>query len=75
LACSAEKRNDSFIRPVPSSANGWMHFPHQRGDILEFSLTPFPGAKPHIEDRVSTRAFQKSSALAQAEIVSYLRRA
>jgi hypothetical protein len=63
------------IRPVPSSANGWIHFPHQRGDILEFSLTPFPGAKPHIEDRVSTRAFQKSSALAEAEIVPFLRRA
>lgn len=63
------------IRPVPTSANGWMRFPYKRGDILEFSLTPFPGPKPHIEDRVSTRAFQKSSALAEAEIVPYLRRA
>jgi hypothetical protein len=72
-----QRENETIhsIRPVPSSANGWMHFPHQRGDILEFSLTPFSGAKPHIEDRVSTRAFQKSSALAEPEIVPYLRRA
>jgi hypothetical protein len=41
------------IRPVPSFSNGWPHFPHHRGDILECSLTAFPGAKPHVEDRVS----------------------
>ena len=64
IGLQRENERIHSIRPVPSSANGWIHFPHQRGDILEFSLTPFPGAKPHIEDRVSTRAFQKSSALA-----------
>jgi len=75
IGLQREKERIHSIRPVPSSANGWIHFPHQRGDILECSLTPFPGAKPHIEDRVSTRAFQKSSALAEAEIVPFLRRA
>src|SRR6266478_3625556 len=75
IGLQRENEKIHSIRPVPSSANGWMHFPHQRGDILEFSLTPFPGAKPHIEDRVSTRAFQKSSALTEAEIVPFLRRA
>jgi len=75
IGLQRENERIHSIRPVPSSANGWIHFPHQRGDILECSLTPFPGAKPHIEDRVSTRAFQKSSALAEAEIVPFLRRA
>lgn len=63
------------IRPVPRSANGWMHFPHQRGDILEFSLTPFPCAPPHIEDRVSTRDIHKAASVGEAEIVPYLRKA
>src|SRR5258708_5904241 len=75
IGLQRENEKIHSIRPVPSSANGWMYFPHQRGDILEFSLAPFPGAKPHIEDRISTRTFQKSSALAEAEIVPYLRRA
>jgi hypothetical protein len=63
------------IRPVPSSANGWTHFPYHRGDILECSLTPFSGAKPHVEDRVSTRGFSRASAVPEAEIVTYLRKA
>ena len=75
IGLQRENEKIHSIRPVPSSANGWMYFPHQRGDVLDFSLTSFPCAKPHVEDRVSTRAFQKSSALAEAEIVPYLRRA
>lgn len=63
------------IRPVSSSANGWTHFPHQRGEILDCSLAPFPAAKPHIEDRVSTRGFQKLTAVPEGEIVTWLRRA
>jgi hypothetical protein len=62
------------IRPVPSFSNGWQHFPHRRGDILECALTPFPGAKPHVEDRVSTRGFKKLSAVTEAETVAYLRK-
>src|SRR5260370_6692759 len=75
IGLQRENEKIHSIRPVPSAANGWLYFPHQRGDILEFSLAPFPGAKPHIEDRSSTRNCQKSSAVAEAEIVSYLRRA
>ena len=75
IGLQREKEKIQSIRPVPSSANGWSHFPHHRGDILEFALTPFPGAKPHIEDRISTRGFQKISAVAEAEIVTYLRKA
>lgn len=70
-----EKEKIQSIRPIPSSAHGWSHFPHHRGDILEFALTPFPGARPHVEDRVSTRGIQKSSVVPEAEVVTYLRRA
>jgi hypothetical protein len=70
-----EKEKIQSIRPIPSSANGWSRFPHHRGDILEFALTPFPGARPHVEDRVSTRGIQKSSTVPEAEVVTYLRRA
>jgi hypothetical protein len=63
------------IRPVPAFSNGWKNFPHQRGDILECALVPFPGAKPHVEDRVSTRGFEKSSTLREAETVAFLRKA
>ena len=62
------------IRPVPSFSNGWQHFPHRRGDILECALTPFPGTRPHVEDRVSTRGFKKSNAVTEAETVAYLRK-
>jgi hypothetical protein len=70
-----EKERIQSIRPVPAFRNGWPHFPHQRGDILECALAPSPAAKPHIEDRVATRAFEKSSTVAEAETVSYLRKA
>jgi hypothetical protein len=63
------------VRPIPSSANGWTHFPHRRGEILECSLVPLPAARPHVEDRVSTRGFQKSAVIPEAEIVTWLRRA
>jgi hypothetical protein len=63
------------IRPIPSSAVGWMHFPHHRGDILEFSLAPFPGDLPHVEDRIATRDFRKSAAIAEPDVAGYLRRA
>ncbi|HUC53106.1 MAG TPA: hypothetical protein VMR90_03625 [Candidatus Cybelea sp.] len=63
------------LRPVPPSAHSWLHFPHQRGDILECALAPFPATKPHIEDRTATRGFQKSSSVAENETVSYLRKA
>ena len=51
IGLQRENERIHSIRPVPASANGWIHFPHQRGDILEFSLTPFPGAKrlPRLE--------------------------
>jgi hypothetical protein len=62
------------IRPVPSFANGWPNFPHRRGDILECALTPFPGAKPHVEDRVSTRGFTKVTSVPEVETVVYLRK-
>ena len=75
IGLQREDEKSQSIPPVPSYANGWMHFPHQRGDVLEFSLTPFPGGRPHIEDRVSTRGFQKATSVGEAEIVPYLRRA
>jgi hypothetical protein len=63
------------IRPVTSSANGWTYFPYDRGDILQFSLVPLSGASPHVEDRLSTQGFQKSSTVAEQDVVTYLRRA
>lgn len=63
------------IRPVSSTANSWLYFPHKRGEILECSLTPFSGAPPHVEDRVSTRGFQKCSTVAENEVAGYLRKA
>lgn len=75
IGLQREKERIQSIRPVPASANGWSHFTHHRGDILEFALTPFRGARPHVEDRVSTRGFEKTSTVPEAEIVTYLRRA
>ena len=70
-----EKESIQSIRPVALYANGWMDFPHHRGDILDCSLSPFPGSRPHVEDRTSTRGFQKSSAIPDAQVVMYLRKA
>ena len=60
------------IRPVSSTANGWRHFPYQRGEILECSLAPLSGAPPHVEDRVSTRGFKNCSTVAEHEVSGYL---
>jgi hypothetical protein len=70
-----EKEKIHSVRPVTSTANSWLHFPYQRGDILQCDLFPVPAAKPHIEDRVSRRGFQKDSTIAEEEIVAYLRKA
>jgi hypothetical protein len=70
-----EKETIRSIWPVPANANGWMHFPHQRGEILECALAPFPAPIPHVEDRTATRGFQRSTSVAEAETVSYLRKA
>lgn len=63
------------IRPVTSSANGWMYFPHNRGDILQFSLASLSGTSPHVEDRLSTQDFKKSSSVVDHEVVGYLQKA
>jgi hypothetical protein len=63
------------VRPVPSRGNGWRHFPHHRGDILECNLFQLPATRPHIEDRVSTGSLRKLGEAGEAEIVSYLRKA
>jgi hypothetical protein len=63
------------VRPVTSTANSWLHFPYHRGDVLQCDLAPFSGAKPHIEDRVSTRGFQKESDVPEPEVVAFLRKA
>jgi hypothetical protein len=75
IGLQREKEKIQSIRPIPSSAHGWTYFPHCRGDILECDLAPFPGTRPHVEDRLSTRGFQKTSAVPETEIVAYLRRA
>jgi hypothetical protein len=72
-----QRENDNIrsIRPVTATANSWLHFPYHRGDVLYCELAPFSGAKPHVEDRVATRGFQKESAVSEADVVRYLRRA
>lgn len=75
IGLQREKDKIRSVRPVSATANSWMHFPHRRGDVLQCDLAPFFGAKPHIEDRVSTRGFQKESTLSEAEVVTHLRKA
>lgn len=75
IGLQRDKQKIQSIRPIPPSAHSWNHFPHQRGDILELSLTPLPGASPHVEDRVATRGFRKSAAVAEREIAAFLRKA
>jgi hypothetical protein len=75
IGLQREDQKIRSIRPVPSSVNGWLHFPYQRGEILECSLASFCGTPPHVEDRTLTRNFQKSSAVAEPDVVGYLRRA
>jgi hypothetical protein len=75
IGLQREKDTIRSIRPVSASANSWMHFPYHRGDVLHCDLAPFWGAKPHIEDRVSTRGFRKDSAVPEPELVHFLRKA
>jgi len=75
IGLQREQDKIQSIRPIPPSANGWLCFPHHRGDVLACALTPFPGAKPHVEDRVSTHGFEKSTTVPEQETVSYLRKA
>jgi hypothetical protein len=75
IGLQRDKGKIQSVRPVSSLANGWTFFPYHRGEILECSLAPFPAARPHIEDRLSTRGFQKASAISEAETVTWLRKA
>ena len=75
IGLEREKNRIRSVRPVTATANSWMHFPYLRGDVLQCDLAPFAGCKPHVEDRVSTRGFRKESAVPEAEVVTYLRKA
>jgi hypothetical protein len=75
IGLEREKNRIRSVRPVTATANSWMHFPYRRGDVLECDLAPFAGSKPHVEDRVSTSGFRKESAVAEPEVVTYLRKA
>jgi hypothetical protein len=75
IGLQRENAKIQSVRPVPASANSWLHFPHHRGDILECALAPLPASKPHVEDRAVTRGFEKSSAVPEAETVAFLRKA
>jgi hypothetical protein len=75
IGLQREKDKIRSVRPVSATANSWLHFPYQRGDVLQCDLAPFSGSKPHIEDRVSTSCFEKESTVPEAEVVTYLRKA
>jgi len=75
IGLQRDKDNIRSIRPVSASANSWLNFPFHRGDILQCDLAPFSGAKPHVEDRVSTRGFQRESVVPEPEVVGYLHKA
>src|SRR6476646_967328 len=75
IGLQRDKEKIRSVRPVSATANSWLHFPYHRGDVLNCELAPFSGAKPHVEDRVSTRGFQKESAVPEPDIVTYLRKA
>jgi hypothetical protein len=75
IGLQREKDKIQSVRPVSATANSWLHFPYHRGDVLQCEFAPFSGAKPHIEDRVSTQGFQKDSAVPEPEVVTYLRKA
>ena len=75
IGLQRDKDRIHSVRPVSATANSWLHFPYHRGDVLQCDLAPFSGARPHVEDRVSTRDFHKESAVPESEIVAYLRKA
>jgi hypothetical protein len=63
------------IRPVRPSDHGWRCFPYRRGDILRCELMQLQAPQPHLEDRLCSSPFLKESAIAEAETVTYLRKA
>jgi len=69
------KEKVQSIRPVPTWVNGWLHFPYQRGEVLDCSLAPICGAPPHVEDRALTREFRRSATIGESDTVAYLRKA
>jgi len=75
IGLQREKDRIQSIRPIPSCGHGWLRFPHRRCDILDCALTPFPAPCPHVEDRVATSGFQKSTTIPETEVVTYLRKA
>lgn len=70
-----EKEKIHSVRPVSSTANSWLYFPYRRGDVLRCDLAPMQASSPHVEDRISTRGFQKDSTVSEGQVVTYLRRA
>ena len=75
IGLQREKDRIQSVRPIPPSGHSWLHFPHQRCDILDCTLTPFSAPSPHVEDRVATSRFQKSATIPEPEVVTYLRKA
>jgi len=41
------------IRPMPPAGYAWTSFPHQRGEVLRFTLSTVAATAPHLEDRKS----------------------
>lgn len=72
-----ERQGDAFrsLRPLPPRGNAWMHFPHRRGDILEFPLQTTVVMRPHVEDRKSSGMPGKHSEISESDLVGHLRRA
>lgn len=63
------------VRPVSPETNGWSYFPYGRGDVLRCDLAALGGARPHVEDRLSSSGFQKETTVCEEQVVKYLRRA
>ena len=65
IGLQREKEKIQSIRPVPAFTNGWKHFPHHRGDILECALAPFPGASTLMGFRSSSASSGTTSISAE----------
>lgn len=63
------------VRPIHPVNNAWRYFPYRRGDIMRCELARISGAKPHVEDRLSSRGLEKETDVSEAQLVTYLRRA
>jgi hypothetical protein len=64
------------VRPGPPSGHAWpADFAYQRGDKLQFDLTPAPLTKPHLEDRKSGGVAGQSGRITEEELLVCLRRA